>query len=72
MICYVQIKPPGMQARNNTDIDEELLTQIWDVGSRADRLKFCFLSDFGHFGANDGKVDCFLISRLLFYISTLP
>jgi hypothetical protein len=41
MISYVQIKPPGMQARNNTDIDEELLTEIWDVGSRAYRLKFC-------------------------------
>ena len=40
MIFYVQIKPPGMQERNNTDIDEELLTQKWDVGSRAYRLKF--------------------------------
>lgn len=40
MICSGQIKPPRIQARNNTDIDEELLTQTWLVGRRAYRLEF--------------------------------
>lgn len=40
MICFVQIEPPGIQVRNYTDLDEELLTQTWLVGSMGYRLKF--------------------------------